>query len=411
MDTFEAVGYISAINSDKLKGYDSKNNEKNEYNTRTTRFNIRAGGNNIMAQTKGTAKITEAGGKTKVDPEQIIFTRSRGDANNKGENIQIPFADRKKESVIENVATFKKFIIDKEIPEDRMKLWKIRKSLADGEVLTDEEYQFLGVNTTEEAAEVVKKRAREEYLHEWDYAEAVNKLVNSAEGLYKVSGNVSISYDFTNKMAYKNYSVNKIEKVSDDTPTHAYVTMDVFFNKDSLDLDNWTETQSETKKTPDVSGVAIVNGKQRFYCSDKRYNVKGTYATDVVFEIPGINKNYGIKNRFSKSFDDVIWKSIRLNLNIIDGAEEVELTEDMLTEDQIIDIECGATTLEEIKADMNGKIYGERVRKYTFRELTNKSKGEEDTAFTDEDMLPPHSEESETLTTDDDEDIFDEDEI
>lgn len=407
MDTFEIIGTLHAINSDKLKGFESKTSDKG-WNTKTLRFNVKSGSNNIMVQTKGGVKVIESNGKIKVDPEQKIYTRSKG-VDGKGENIQIPFADRKKEDVIESVAAFKKLIIDTEIKEDRNKLYAIRNAIAKGESLTDDQFKFLGVTTIEEAEVAVKNRARHEYLHEWDYAEALNKFVNSASGLYKVSGNVEISYDMATKTAYKNYTVTKVEKMPDDSEAHAYVSMDVFFNKESLDLENWVETKGE-KKIPDISGVAVVNGKQMFYCNDSRYNIKGTFATDVSFEIPGISKNYGIKNRFAKSFDDVTWKSIRLNLNIIDGTEEVELTEDMLTEDQLIDIECGATTLEEIKADMNGKIYGDRVRKYTFRSLTNQSKGEEDTEFTDEDMLPPHSADADELESED-EDIFDDDEI
>lgn len=407
-DTFEIIGSLVAINSDKLKGFESKTSD-NGYNTKTCRFNVKSGTNMIMVQTKGTVKVIEKDGKIKVSPDQVIYSRSKGDANNKGENIQIPFADRKKESVIENVAAFKKLIIDDEIKDDRNKIWAIRKALANGDSLTDEQFKFLGVTTVDEAEETIKSRARHEYLHEWDYADALNKLVNSANGLYKVSGNVDISYDMTTKTAYKNYTVTKVEKMPDDSETHAYVSMDVFFNKDSIDLESWVEEDSG-KRIPNISGTAVVNGKQMFYFKDKRYDVTGTFATDVAFEIPGIAKNYGIKNRFTKSFDDVTWKVIRLNLNIIDGTEEVELTEDMLTEDQLIDIECGATTLEEIKADMNGKIYGDRVRKYTFRSLTNQAKEEEDTEFTDEDMLPPHSEAADELESDD-EDIFDDDDI
>lgn len=405
MDTFEIIGTLHAINNDKLKGFESKTSDKG-WNTKTCRFNVKSGSNNIMVQTKGGVKAIESNGKIKVDPEQKIYTRSKG-VDGKGENIQIPFADRKKEAVIESVAAFKKLVIDTEIKEDRNKLYAIRNAIAKGESLTDDQFKFLGVSTVEEAEEAVKNRARHEFLHEWDYAEALNKFVNSASGLYKVSGNVEISYDMATKTAYKNYTVTKVEKMPDEAEAHAYVSMDVFFNKESLDLENWVETKGE-KKIPDISGVAVVNGKQMFYCNDSRYNIKGTFATDVSFEIPGISKNYGIKNRFAKSFDDVTWKSIRLNLNIIDGTEEVELTEDMLTEDQLIDIECGATTLEEIKRDMNGKIYGDRVRKYTFRSLTNQSKGEEDTEFTDEDTLPPHSVDADELEA---EDIFDDDEI
>lgn len=407
MDTFEIIGTVHAINSDKLKGFESKTSDKG-YNTKTCRFNVKSGSNTIMCQVKGGVHVVESNGKTKVDPNEKVYTRSKG-VDGKGENIQIPFADRKKEDVIESVAAFRRLIIDDEVKDSRNKLWAIRKALTNGDSLTDEQFEFLSVTTVEEAEEAIKNRARHEYLHEWDYADAVNKLVNSANGLYKVSGNVEISYDMATKTAYKNYAVTKVEKMPDDVETHAYVSMDVYFNKDSLDIENWVETKGE-KKIPDISGVAVVNGKQMFYCNDSRYNIKGTFATDVAFEIPGINKNYGIKNRFAKSFDDVTWKSIRLNLNIIDGTEEVELTEEMLTEDQLIDIECGATTLEEIKADMNGKIYGDRVRKYTFRSLTNQSKGEEDTEFTDEDMLPPHSADTDADELED-EDIFDDDEI
>lgn len=73
----------------------------------------------ILCQVKGSVKVIEKDGKTKIDPDQMVYTRSKGDSNNKGENIQIPFADRKKESVIENVATFKKLIIDDEVSDAR----------------------------------------------------------------------------------------------------------------------------------------------------------------------------------------------------------------------------------------------------------------------------------------------------
>lgn len=407
-DTFEMIGKLIPINSEKIKGYESRTSDSG-YNFRTTKFSVKSGTNNIIVQVKGSGVKVETGKDGKIKPVsgQKIYSRSKGDANSKGENIEIPFAERKDKSWLDRVAVFKKYIIDTE-PE-RSKLWKIRSEIEAGNSLTDEQYALLGVSTIEEAKAEIENRARDEYLCDWDYALAVNKFIGTVnkDDVYKVSGNVEITYDANTNTPYKNYNVTKIERVHNDTANKAIVTMDVYFNKDSLDVTDWVETKVEGKKTPDISGKAIVNGKQRFYCKDKRYNIEGTFAADVVFEIPGKNTNYGIKNTFAKKFENVKWKAVRLNLNIIDGAEVVELTEDMLTEDQLIDIECGAYTLEDIKKDMGGNIYGERVRKYTFGEITNKSKGVEDTDFEDEDMVLPHSAE----ITEEDEDVFDEDEI
>lgn len=403
-DTFEIVGKLRAINSEKIKGLDVKLSDSG-WILSTLKFSVMSGTNNIIVQIKSNVKGSKtADGKFKPDANQEIFSRSKGDKDSKGENIRIPFGERKNKKWLDTVAAFKKLVIDKETTEDRKKLYAIRKAIADGSSLTDEQYKFLGVNTVDAANEAVESRARNEYLSEYDFVNAVNKFIGEVDkdDMFKVSGSVDITYDPNTKTPYKNYTVTKIERVSNDTEPKAYVTMDVFFNKDSLDVTDWVEVKEDGKKIPKVSGKAILNGKQRFYCKDKRYNIEGTFATDVIFEIPGTTKNWSMKNRFAKKFESgVNWKSVRLNLNIIDGAEIVELTEDMLTEDQLLDIECGATTLEEIKADMSGNIYGERVRKYTFRELTNSKNDVEDTAFEDSDMVLPYSAESEELESDD----------
>jgi hypothetical protein len=193
---------------------------------------------------------------------------------------------------------------------------------------------------------------------------------------------------------------------ADTTPT-ATAVIDVFFNKEAFDATDWTETPVEGSKLPKLSGVGIVNAKQSYFASNKKYNIKGTFYTDIVFEVPASTVGYALKFKMSAAFDkDVTWKHIPVRVKVIDGAPVVDLTPDMLTDEQKLDIECGCYTLEELQKSMSN-VYGEKVRKYVFDSLIP-NKVAEDTAFTDEDMVEAHSTEQEevAITKEEEQDVF-----
>lgn len=90
---------------------------------------------------------------------------------------------------------------------------------------------------------------------------------------------------------------------------------------------------------------------------------------------------------------------------MLDGAQKTELTEDMLTDEQKEDLELGFITMEDIRAELGGSIYGERVREYQFAKIAKGfSKGANPTSYTVEDM-GIHSIVEEVT-----EDLFDDDE-
>lgn len=405
MDSFSFIGTIRTIkDNDKLKGYEEKTFDSG-WTNRQLKFNVTSGTNSMIVQIKGGC-FTDSKGNPKSDNK--VYTSIKG-KDNKSEKAEIPWNDRKKASWLEKVPVWKKLIIDTEMPETRKALYAIRDAINDNKALTDEQYKFLGVDNLDAAKEAVEKRARHEYLSEWDYAEIVNKYIAKIgkDDMFKVSGNIEISYDTENNTAYKNYVVTKIEKMPADTKPEATAIIDVFFNKDAFDATDWVETPVEGEKLPAVSGIGIVNAKQSYFASNKKYNIKGTFYTDIVFEVPASRIGYALKFKLTAPFDkDVTWKHMPIKVKVIDGAPVVDLTYDMLTEDQKMDIDCGCYTLEELSKSMSN-VYGEKVRKYVFDSLLP-NKNVEDTAFTDDDMVEAHSTEQEevAITKEEEQDVF-----
>ena len=94
---------------------------------------------------------------------------------------------------------------------------------------------------------------------------------------------------------------------------------------------------------------------------------------------------------------------------MLNGAQKTEITDDMLTDEQKEDLECGLITLDDIRADLGGSVYGDRVQEYQFDKIARGfTKGRNDTVYTDDDMVIKPLEEKLPEGT---EDLFDDDEL
>ena len=407
MDNFTFVGKLREVKgNDNFKGYEEKKFESG-WTNRTLRFNVDSGTNSYLVQIKGGC-YTDDKGNPKSD--NVVNTMAKKNKDDKkAESVKIPWNDRKKDSWIEKVPAYKKCIIDNELPDARKTLYAIRNALAEGKALTDEQFAFLGVTDLNAAKEAESKRARHEYIAEWDFAEILNKFISKVgkDDMFRVSGYIEISYDVENSEAYKNYVVTKVERMPADVEPTGYVIIDTYFTKDAFDATDWNEVIPDGEVKPsELSGVGIVNAKQSYYLSNKKYGIKGTFYTDLVFEVPATMAGFALKFKLNAKFDkDVTWKHIPLKLKVVDGAPVVNLSYQMLTEEQKMDVDCGLYTLAELQASMSN-IYGEKVRKYVFCGCVP-GKGVEDTAYCDDEMVEahPNTEEAEEISKNDD-DIF-----
>ena len=131
------------------------------------------------------------------------------------------------------------------------------------------------------------------------------------------------------------------------------------------------------------TGDYIINAFVDYYDKNAKMNAFMPIAVKIAADNKMAN---GFKKRFSKAEGEEI-KELGVGVNFINGAQTVEITEDMLTDEQRESIEDGLCTFEDIKAEMGGTAFGERVTEIRLTGLMKGySGGVQDTMYTIEDL-------------------------
>ena len=258
----------------------------------------------------------------------------------------------------------------------------------------------LDIRTLEDAKAALEKSQakRREFISEWDFAEFVAKLVASDKyknNLFNISGNYEVAYNAEKDRFYTNYHVNRITLAAEDAEPTTEMKVDFFYGTDAWDDSNVEET-----------GKVIVNGWFSYYDSNLKKN--GFQNIAVVIREANEKKRNALKRKFA--VEEGI-KQIGLTLSVIDGAEVIELTMDMLDDETREDIECGLLDFEDVKRELGGRAIGDRISELRFAELTPKKNVAQDTVYTVEDMHPAKVEviEEDEEEEDSNFDIFDDD--
>lgn len=283
-----------------------------------------------------------------------------GVKNEKGEypTLRIPYSAREKK--VKDVAEFKKYIIDTELPSVRNELSKLTEKFKNGTV-TEEEKAKYDVNNIDELNVLIEESLakRKEFIHEDDFLIEIAEMMEDEE-IPKMKFEVKGIYDFSeyNGKYYTNYIPTTIVRVEDNADVLSEVAFDIFFNDKSLK----EETNIETNTTKNyIDGWLVQYSK-----SKKEY-----ISMPFKFYLPNKNTNErlfnAIKRRFEiKSVEDE-YRVMGVILNALEGSQTISITEDMLTDEQKEDIELGIVTFEEIK---NGqKVKGDFVKEFTFNKI------------------------------------------
>jgi hypothetical protein len=200
-------------------------------------------------------------------------------------------------------------------------------------------------------------------------------------------------------MFYRAFIPQKVFRVPDDTEQGCAGSMKLYFTEGAVDDTMLDET-----------GDYIINAYVDYYDQ----NAKMTAFAPISVKIAtGHKMANGFKKRFSKADGDEI-KELGVGVDFINGAKTVEITEDMLTDEQRESIEDGMCTFEDIKAELGGTAFGERVTEIRLTGLMKGySSGVQDTMYSIEDLRKkPGKEESKADTasvSSEDVNIFDDD--
>ena len=397
---FEMVGKISlGKETEKFHPY-SETTYDSGWVKRRIMFNAICGDNRHMLNVDGGSFADGHG-------DVYTFTKGSVDANGnkvKGESLKIPFKDRLTSPKLAEVAEFKKFVFDLEKPNRRYKLEKAAEKIKEGTSLTNEELRELGVESEADVKGELEKsnKKKHEFISEWDFVEFIKKVIDSGkynDKKFFIRGNANYSYSDKNQKVYENYVPQRIYLADDDAEEYSTATIKVIYGADAVD-----EMSAEEK------GKYYVSGYMMEYDNNRKANI----PVPVVVTIPVAptdasdkdkKKVEAIKRKFI--VEDETFKELGIEVNMLNGAQKVEITEDMLTDEQKDDLECGLITLDDIRADLGGSVYGDRVQEYQFAKIARGfTKGRNDTVYTAEDMVIKPIEEELPEGTDD---LFDTD--
>lgn len=375
---FKAVGTLSkGKDTEKMTWYEEKRYDSG-WTNRVAKFNVKNGNSRQLLQIKGGTYPEGHAKKSFV----YSFTKSTVDENGekvKGEKITIPFADRLKPEIIDKVAEFKKFVVDL---DDKGYLRKTFEKVLENGSATDEELEKLGVSSFEEVkpAYEMSLKKKKVFIHEWDFAEFVNKLIDS--GKYKdkkfyVSGEIENSFSEYSGKFYQTIVPKRITLTSDDKEEFFVGTAKVIFGENSLDT-SYEEENNKAYLDAYVFGRDN-NLKKDIPAPIKIVFDKGTTEDDA--------KKYELyKSRFT--VDDGVYYESGIEFDMINGTEMVAISYDDLDDDTKELIDLGITTIEEVSRELGGSKAGSYIQENRFKGLSRGyvSKNKEATAYEAENL-------------------------
>ena len=372
-NTFEMICKLKPCRqTEKFTPIETKKFESG-WTSHNVRFNAVSGMNRVMLEVRGGAWSDPA-------KNEVRTYKRVGQAN---EKVTIPWRDRMKPECIEDVVEYRKFVIDL---GDRARRKDLRAILAafDNGTVTDEMMANSGVSAEAEAKKQLAAidANRQVFITEWDFSNAVEDLLGRGDldnMTFLVRGNIELS-EYNGRVITR-YAPTRIFLAKDSDIPRCEGSMVVVYGANALDGMDRETTHNY-----------YVNAYVFSYDSRRKKQV----PIPVKFVMPdgtGMSDKdkgllYSVCNNFTiNKTDGVAYKELGVKFDIIDGAEAIPLTRDMLTENELELLSLGAVTMEDIQRDRGGIVYGERKREWRIKGFAKGwMSGAKPTVYTEENM-------------------------
>lgn len=215
------------------------------------------------------------------------------------------------------------------------------------------------------------KKKRKEFIHESDFIDQLIKVLNnekSKDMIFRINGAVEYSYSSNKDMFYRTFVPQKVTRVPDDTKPCCAGSMNLYFTEGAVD-----------DTVTDETGDYVINAYAYYYDQNAKMNAFAPISVKVATDHQTAN---GFKKRFSKAEGEEV-KELGVTVDFINGAKQVDITEEMLSDEQREAIEDGMITFEELKAELGGTANGERISEIRLTGLMKgySTSGVQDTAY------------------------------
>lgn len=310
----------------------------------------------------------------------------------KSEMIEIPWKERLLQSSIDKVADFRKISIDLNEYGYLRNLEKFAEKIHEGVPLTDEELASVGLKDDSEVAEALEnaKKRKKEFISEWDAAEFMYKVITSGKydnKNFHIRGVVEKQWSDMKQQWYSTMKPQRIYIAPKNEAEMCEGTATLYFTDGAVD-----DASLEEK------GKYYVKAYTMEYDSTRKSNIPCEFQLVILKAVPhaeGIEdgKDEARAKAAVKKFtvDDGKVYEYGVVFDFLNGSQKVEITEDKLDPQQKEDLELGLITMDEIRAELGGSIYGDRVVENCYKGvMRGYTKGRNSTVYTDDDLqIPP----------------------
>lgn len=231
------------------------------------------------------------------------------------EKMDVDWDDRFDEDIIEKVANYRKYIVD----------------------LGDEH------------------GGRQEFITAYDMIEHLREHLPNYDGRVVVIGQFTRDWYAKKKTYFSKFRIQNVFAAPEERKNRLLLTMDLFYNKSSLDDSDFNE-----------------NKKMTLDCYIEQYINKDEGRKYVPIQVVFSGAKYDLENEKHKKLFDYKMKYIKVkNKNMVHipweivllrGAEEAEFDESMLTDSQREQVELGIKSVDDFRP--KGNIYGDRIDEF-----------------------------------------------
>lgn len=231
------------------------------------------------------------------------------------EKFDVDWDNRFDEDVIEKVANYRKYIVD----------------------LGDEH------------------GGRQEFITAYDMIEHLREYLPDYDGRVVVTGQFTRDWYAKKKMYFSKFRVQNVFAAPEERKSRLLLTMDLFYNKNSLDDTDFDESK-----------------KMMLDCYIEQYINKDEGRKYVPIQVVFSGAKYDLENEKHKKLFDYKMKYIKVKsknmvhipweIVLLRGAEETEFDESMLTDSQREQVELGIKSVEDFRP--KGNVYGDRIDEF-----------------------------------------------
>lgn len=288
--------------------------------------------------------------------------------NGPDEKLTVKWEDRMKPEIVDMVANYKTYTIDTEIG-------KVRKEIeASGDA----------------AAIEASNKKHKTFITAIDFVRYLDKATSderTKDWVWKVTGEVEYSY--SKGQWYRNFVPRRVYRVDPTTKPMCSGVIKTFFSEGCVDEDNERDI--------------IINTYTQYYDSMCKKNCFTPVSLVIAKDHPQAN---GFKVMYNKASGEEV-REFGVNVTYINGSQKIEITEDMLTEEQKEMLELGMTTMDDIRQELGDSVYGDRKTETRIDGTARGySGGTKETVFSADDLAKPPMKDEPKAELDDDFDIF-----